>query len=161
MDEATKQVKSTRSLPCQLTGDEKIEYGNQLADHQYEIERIEDRKKAAVSQYKSETDGCTANIRELSRKIRDGYEHRDVECIGTYDWTNGEITYTRPDTGETVEVKEIPEYERQQKLNLDAKPLEEDSNMSEEDRGLEDLEGTTESEREDLTDLDNGLLPEL
>ena len=107
------------NLPCLLTDREKMSFGIVLAQKQAQIEANEDAKRASMSQFKSQNDILIAQIRELSRKIRDGFENRDVDCLEVFDWANGKVTCTRIDTGEVIWHRDIIDEERQQTIPLD------------------------------------------
>ena len=109
---------STVSLPCQLTDVETLAFATTLAQKQSEIEANEDARRASASQFKSQNDILVAEIRELSRKIRDGFENRDVDCIETFVWAENIVRSTRLDTGEEMWNRPINDTERQQHLDL-------------------------------------------
>ena len=58
-------------------------------------------------------------IRELSRKIRDGFENRDVDCLEVFNWEEGKVSCTRLDTGEEIWHRSITDQERQQTMSLE------------------------------------------
>ena len=90
--------KDTRELPVKLTEAEVTEYGRRVAQLELDGRVIEDEKKRAVEEFKGRTATVDTEMADLSRKIRDGQEHRMVDVEITYDLK----TATRTDLKEIV-----------------------------------------------------------
>jgi hypothetical protein len=103
-----------QSLICTLTGKERREYGIQLATTLGDIDEIEAEKKRTMDHFKDRIAGLQAQADEVSRKVRDGKEWRQVECcvmLGAPDKRHKQIV--RMDTGETVKTEVMDEYDLQ------------------------------------------------
>lgn len=117
----TPEVKKiTQSLRCQLTDEEKIEAGKELAETTRELEQIQEDKSQIVSEFKARTTAAEARIASLGNKIRSGYEFRPVECSIFFDKPEaGQKQTVRTDTDEIVATAPMSEEEKQTKLELE------------------------------------------
>lgn len=109
----TKARPVTRHVRVELTQEEKIKAGQELAEALQRVEVAEYHKKAAVSQYKAEEEAAKTEAAAKLSLVRNGYEFRDVRCSEVSDWTTGRVQVIRDDTGETIEDREMRENERQ------------------------------------------------
>jgi hypothetical protein len=107
------QKKITRNLKCILTEDETRIYGMDLARSNASKDESEERKKEVDAQLKAEIESHSTRALNLARKINNGYEYRDVECLTEFDFTKNSATITRVDTGEVVEKRAMTDDERQ------------------------------------------------
>lgn len=151
-----------RELSCQLTPEEVMEYGKELAKNQEEKYEQEGRKKEVNAEFTAVISRCDAQILVLTRKVRSGQETRAVDCYYDYNWGNNEKKLYRSDTGELVKIDEIEEHERQQHLKLREK---EEAGASEdftdgEDEGEEVISEHFETEEEPDTPTEDGEPPE-
>ena len=106
-------MKITKLLECKLTPEELQRYGMQLAHQNQELARLEDRKKRAMSQLKSEIDAAQAEINCIAQTLARGYEEREVECEILYNTPEDGIkTIRRTDTGETIQVLQMSREEK-------------------------------------------------
>ena len=110
-----KKVKVSEYLKCLFTREEKEVFSDELARKIGELREKEGRKKEIMKSLDSEAAAMERQISELARKVKDGYEHRDVLCERTYDYAEGKKYTTRMDTGEifkevmlTAEELQIP-----------------------------------------------------
>ena len=108
--------KSTRMLLVRLINDELLAIGKHLAAEQDEIDRVEDQRKKAASQFKAQTEAHRAQIRIHSMAIATGEERRRVECETVWDYTDGKVTVTRCDTGEVIEERALRDEEAQMEM---------------------------------------------
>ncbi|NQX02772.1 hypothetical protein HQ447_19095 [bacterium] len=114
----SKTIKTT--LICDLTDKERREYGISLATTLGDMEDVEGQKKKEMDHYKDRLSGMQARADELSRKVRDGKEWRDVECRVYYGQPDKEHKQTiRMDTGETVKTERMTETDLQLVMPLD------------------------------------------
>lgn len=112
------QKKLTRNLKCILTEDETRLYGMDLARSNASKDESEERKKEVDAQLKAEIESHSTRALNLARKINNGYEYRDVECVTDLNFTKNSATVTRLDTGEVVEKRAMTDDERQTGLDL-------------------------------------------
>lgn len=106
-------TKTVRNLMCELTNDEKREYGRKLADLEHDKDIVEADKKASADSFKEKLSAIDAGISRLVGPIRDGVERRDVECEWVYHWETFAKDLVRCDTGEVVITEAITPRERQ------------------------------------------------
>jgi len=108
----TKSIKQT--LMCDLTDKERREYGISLATTLGDMGEIETQKKREMDHFKDRIAGLQAKADELSRKVRDGKEWRDVDCHVMYGSPDREHKQTlRLDTGETIRTERMTEADLQ------------------------------------------------
>jgi hypothetical protein len=97
--------KTTRVLPCELTEDEILEAGNDLAINVAQYNALEDEKKAALQEYTEKLKSLDGIQRKLAKMIETKKEDREVECLYHYHRPErGQKTLVRLDTAEVVEV---------------------------------------------------------
>jgi hypothetical protein len=114
----SKTIKKT--LMCELSDKERREYGISLATTLGDMEEIEAQKKREMDHFKDRLAGLQAKADELSRKVRDGKEWRDVECHVYYGMPDPEHKQTvRLDTGATVQTERMTEVDLQLVMPLD------------------------------------------
>lgn len=119
--------KISLSLRCNLTDQEKIAAGKELAETTNRLTELENDKSRVVSDFKAKITAEEAQVAMISNKVRSGYEFRDVECVVTYDTPKpGQKEIVRLDTKEVVRVEQMSEAEKQRDL-----PLEDDEGASE------------------------------
>lgn len=70
----------TRTLLCELSDEERRDYGIKLAVTLDDIEKVETEKKASNDHFKNRIAGLAANADELKRTVATGKEWREVEC---------------------------------------------------------------------------------
>lgn len=113
-----KTIKQT--LICELTETERREYGIALATKLGDMEEIEAEKKKNADHFKDRIAGLQASCDELSRKVRDGKEWREVVCevtLGAPDKAHKQVV--RMDTCEVVKTERMTEAELQMVMPLD------------------------------------------
>ena len=106
-------TKISRNLMVELSEDEKKKYGRNLANLLYDKGQIEAEKKAAMDGFKEKLSSLEVDAGKLASAIRDGAEHRDVECEWVFHWDSLTKTLTRTDTGEIIETDMIGPDDRQ------------------------------------------------
>jgi hypothetical protein len=113
-------IKITQLLRCQLSDDEQIQSGKELADATNELTELENEKAQIVSDFKARMTAVEARVAVLGNKLRSGYEFRQVECSVTMDIPEpGQKQTVRLDTKEVVATAAMSEDEKQRKLELD------------------------------------------
>jgi len=105
-----------RNLPVKLTVDEQLEVAHKMSDALRSIKDLKADKEAIGKSYTSKINIAEGEAWALREKFERGFEDRQVQCHIDYDWAEGTKTIIRVDTGEVVEVLEIPEKERQMSL---------------------------------------------
>ena len=106
-------------LAVVLTTSEKVDFGHRLAVLHHEYSDVELNKKAAADRFKEELEALDGRIGYLSRVVRNGEEHRDVECRWRYLFETSTKELIRMDTGEIVETVAITAEERQLMLQME------------------------------------------
>lgn len=123
---------TTRTLACDLTDAEVNAYACEVAELCLEVRELEEEKAAHAKHIKGRIDGISADIADLSRKVKSRKEDRKVDCVWVYHWLNGVKQLERCDTRETVETRPIEPGERQGKLAVEPEPEVEGEEISEE-----------------------------
>lgn len=109
-----------KALICELTDKERREYGISLATTLGDMEQVEAQKKAEMDNFKNRLAGMQAKIDELSGKVRNGKEWRDVTCCVVYGQPDKEHKQTvRLDTMEVVQTELMTETDLQLVMPLD------------------------------------------
>lgn len=106
-------------LKCELTEAEKAELASKMAEHQADLEHLEDEKKAVTKDFASRIELVQGTIRRESGTYRQGWEMRDVECVEITDKRAGTLTVVRQDTGEIVKIRPLTQEERELKLPVE------------------------------------------
>ena len=90
--------------------------GLSMAQAQQQADIAEDEFKSVKSRFKDRIEKHQLVVRENSRHISTGFEMRDIDCEKMIDYKKGIVTFTRQDTGEVVEERDIRDEERQMKI---------------------------------------------
>jgi hypothetical protein len=104
----------TRKLYCELTTDELVTRGNELAQELTGIVKLELGRARLNAKIKPKKE----RVEELAVIIDAKKEERDVKCTWHYDYERGQKTLRRDDTYEALDDDIIQEYERQQHLKF-------------------------------------------
>lgn len=107
-----------RSLPVQLTSDERLKIGSDLGKETQELLRAEGRKKEVGAQLTADVELHKASVARLGTLLANGYEYREVKCKLTIDRERDLATIVRDDTGEVVERRPLTPSEMQGELEL-------------------------------------------
>jgi DNA segregation ATPase FtsK/SpoIIIE-like protein len=116
----------TERLVVELTDDEIIAYADELTDLIVERGKIEAERSVLNKKMKPMTD----RVEELAPIIHDKKEERPVDCSLIYQWDRHQKIKIRNDTDEIIMVQEIPDFERQQHLDLDKSKKDEEQLLS-------------------------------
>ena len=108
--------KEERSLKVNLTNDELLAFGIELADAEAKKTSLADELQEVKSRYKSEIDEVDSRINNIGGVIRCKYQFRKVECEKTLNFSKGIVSVMRMDTAEIVETREMLDYERQAEI---------------------------------------------
>jgi len=146
----SKTIKST--LMCDLTDKERREYGISLATTLGDMGEIETQKKREMDHFKDRIAGLQAKADELSRKVRDGKEWRDVDCnviLGAPDKEHKQTI--RLDTYEVIRTERMTEADLQRVL-----PLEDDLSI----KAGDEIDAANEEDEADMADPEPESEPE-
>lgn len=108
-----KVYKSTERLRVDLTNEEILKAGKEMAQSIDELNDLEKERKAAADTYKARIAQATANVQINSNLVRNGYEFRKVDVERTFDYEEGIVSAIRLDTGEVFESRAMTRDERQ------------------------------------------------
>jgi hypothetical protein len=89
-------ITEKRTLRYDFTAVEIHDLSQALASKNKEIVTLKKQKSSAVSQYTAKINEAEANCNDLSNKVSDGYEHREVDC---------EVIYNQPDQGKKTIIR--------------------------------------------------------
>lgn len=117
------QQKATLDLFCHFSDEELELKGQELSAAVIKYDEIVDEKTAAMKQFKERIDQAGADVRKLSRKVRDRGEIRPIECgVAFHKPAKGQKTIVRLDSGEIVKECVMTDLELQQQLFPEARP---------------------------------------
>jgi hypothetical protein len=108
-------------LPCELTDDQKIKYGVDMATEWDRVSEAEGKKQAFNSAIKAEIEEHESRAKAIGIKLTSGKEYRDIECVIKRNWEEKARVWIRTDTLEAVKQDIIPEFELQEELALNDK----------------------------------------
>lgn len=125
------EKKITRFLFHQYSGQELQQKGQELSATIEEMEKVEDKKKAATAQLSEEIKDLRGGMRDLSRKIHERGEMKPVECIVRFHQpTVASKEIFRVDTGEKI-AEEAMSHEECQSHLFDSTELTIDAHTTE------------------------------
>lgn len=97
-----------RLLRYDFTAVEVHELSVQLANETKKVSSLTEEKKSVTSQWTAEINKAKAACNNLSFKVADGYEHRDVECeVILNQPVNGKKTIIRKDSNTMVGIEDM------------------------------------------------------
>lgn len=103
-----------RNLRCTFTRDERLELAQKLAEHHNTLVAVQDEKSRAMKDYASRIKGIENDIGDISRKVTNGYEFRDIDCRVQFDVPEaGKKTIVRLDSKDVVGVESMTHEEKQ------------------------------------------------
>ena len=109
----------TKLLPVQLTPTECDNYAHQLA---LEVAVYNEKEKTKKVEMKFHTDALKEQRRlvdDISAKVRDKVEDREVQCTVMHDYKRGVVQTYRDDLNELVEVRPMTAQEMEDGLQLE------------------------------------------
>ena len=110
--------KAEQMLKCDLTRDELLQFGEDLANVQSDLNELEAQLTGIKNEFKAKTAAKEAEEARLGNLLRQKYEMRDVECEVTYDFDEAVVTIKRLDTEEVVQTRPMTDIELQRELKL-------------------------------------------
>ena len=108
----------SQNLKCVLTNAEFLSRAKEMSQANSEIIRLEAELKSVKSQFNSQIDKHTATRDDMSRRVSEGCEWRDVECREYWDYDRHEVYAVREDTFETVSRRTMTTAEMQRGLDF-------------------------------------------
>jgi hypothetical protein len=114
-----RQQRDTLMVPVSLTEDELLVYGMQLAAERPKEELLDNELKQFADQVKANKTKIRARIADLSNRINQKKEMRQVECTIRYDFTRKEKLWINPTTGEILKREPISQAELQEEMELE------------------------------------------
>lgn len=117
--------RAKRQCRWKFTHEEKIEISQRQGEANMKVLELEESKKRAMSQFKTDIENAAGQRDELAKKATSGYEFRDLPCSCYADTPRpGMKQWRRDDTGEVVDETYMTGADVQQTLPGidDAKP---------------------------------------
>ena len=124
-EEKVKTTHERHHLKCQLTQEELLERGDQLAHTLDELNKLADEKKALGEELKAKEAKAQAEITVLQQLVRNKYDRQLVDCNLVINYTTQKASLVRLDTEETIEERDITEEEKQLDMGFDSDQQEE------------------------------------
>lgn len=115
-----KVVHQQENLKCVLTQEDLVKLGQTQATALQEQSKNDDDFRTMQTAYKNKQAVLTATIKDVSERIRNGYEFRYAAVTITTDYENDLVSFIRDDTGELYSQRSLNTAERQFKLDLQA-----------------------------------------
>ena len=105
-------ITEKRTLRYDFTAVEVHDLSMALAGKNKEIVTLKKQKSSAVSQYTAKINEAEASCNDLSNKVSDGYEHREVDCEVIFNQPdNGKKTIIRKDSNTLVGVESMTQHD--------------------------------------------------
>jgi hypothetical protein len=106
-----------RMLPCDLTEDEQIDFGRQLAETLRNKYRIEAEKKRVMADYADSLKNIDCEIASIGAIVGTQVQVRNVRCQEFFDFNTGTVHLVRLDNDQAVgEPRKMREDEKEQYL---------------------------------------------
>lgn len=115
----TKTTKETRILKCQLTQEEVLQAGDDLATALDNLKQLLAEKESVVKSFKAKEAEIEANITAKQVLVRNKYDYRPIECNNVLDYETTECYVIRIDTNEEIIRRTMSEDEKQTTLPFD------------------------------------------
>jgi hypothetical protein len=106
----------SESVMCELTHDERLFKGEELAQYMLQLDQLDDEKKRVCDDIKARASEADDKARELARQLREGKVWRDVECFESPDYDLGQVNIVSKEDGRVVRVRTMRPEERQQPI---------------------------------------------
>jgi hypothetical protein len=117
MEARARTVEVTRLLKYSFSRDEIVDIARQQADSAFSRNELEAQLDSIKADFKGRLGLLETSIDKAQRKIRDGYEMREIECeVQFHTPEDGQKRIVRLDTGEEVAIEYMLPHERQEIL---------------------------------------------
>ncbi|HUV71687.1 MAG TPA: hypothetical protein VMW25_01625 [Clostridia bacterium] len=117
--EKNKTIKETRHLKCDLTKEELLQAGEDLAKAIDGVTTLEEQLASVQKDFKAKIAALEAEITIKQRLVRNKNEFRFVECQLTLNYTTLQAVSVRTDTEEIIEERKMTQEEKQMKIEFD------------------------------------------
>ena len=97
----------TRHLPVPLTPERKAAIGEELAEHTFQMQRMEELKKELADRHTKAIKDAKATVKKLAELVHNGLEMKPVACSQTMDLDHNKLIVRRTDTNEIVEERAL------------------------------------------------------
>ena len=115
-DDVIKSYVETNTLRVQLTTEEIIAAGDDLAEALGEITDLESELDELKKHFKSRITELENKVEQRRKKVHDKSEYRKVDCVEVKNNTNGDVIRIRMDTNEILDERNMTADERQGSL---------------------------------------------
>ncbi len=105
--------KIAKYLPCSLTDDERLSFGDDLAEASQAVDNVMNRKKFVLTQLQTEIKAAEARRDKLAGIVGSKVEYREVTVEVELNYETGKYRETRTDTGEIVADRLMTDEEKQ------------------------------------------------
>lgn len=106
--------RTTRLLPVTLTKDDRLKYGQEMADSNETKDRLEQQASEVNKDFKAKIAAQVSRMGSLSSVLRAGYEFKEIPCLVFLDAPKpGSKQIVRTDTDDVIETMEMTESEKQ------------------------------------------------
>lgn len=107
-------------LGCELTREEQLGKGSEMAELIKQHGEVETEAKSVADGFKRQIKDLDRKITDRAEEVRTGVERRLVPCTERGRWRDNLVDVVRLDTGEVVRSRPMTESERQQALPFGA-----------------------------------------
>lgn len=97
----------TRHLPVVLTPERKASLGEELAEHTFQLERLEGLKKEIAENHTKAIKNQKREVSKLAELMHNGLEMKPVICLQEMDLEHNKLIVRRQDTKEIVEERAL------------------------------------------------------
>jgi predicted kinase len=118
-EEKTKTTHETHTLKCQLTQEELLQHGDELAAALDRLRQVQEESTSVKQEFKARETALEAEIAREQILVRNKYQHRLVDCNLIINYTTQQATLIRLDTEETIKERPLSEEEKQMDLGFD------------------------------------------
>ncbi|KKN77616.1 hypothetical protein LCGC14_0358910 [marine sediment metagenome] len=115
----------TDTLKVDLTSEELLAAGEELARSLDLVVSLEKEKKAYDADIKAQIEQAEAESRKLTARVRNKLQWAKVDCLEVRDYAAGRVIKTRLDTGEKLVEREMNHEEKQRRLCDSEGPIDE------------------------------------
>jgi len=114
-----KTTNEKRNLKCQLTRDELLVAGDELAQKIDDLKKVKADKIAITKDFNAQESALEADIQRQQLLVRNKWEYMSVDCENTLDYASLECRVVRLDTGEIVIQRAMNQEEKEMTLPFD------------------------------------------
>ncbi|MDF2457656.1 MAG: hypothetical protein K0S79_72 [Nitrospira sp.] len=97
----------TRHLPVSLTPERKAALGEDLAEHTFQLQRLEETKKEIAERHTKAIKDVKGTISKLAELMHNGLEMKPVICLQEMDLDHNKLVVRRQDTNEIIEERPL------------------------------------------------------